>query len=77
MKYTREKISSLMGHTEVIYKVEQSNFELIASPMGIHFRGTSPIVDDAKGLGDFAELVSRVWVDHQKLMPKILKPGEH
>lgn len=72
MEFKREKVSSLLGHTEVFF-IEKStegmdqDFRLVADAAGIRFQGKSPTLASVDDLEVFAQAVSSAWTDHQDL----------
>jgi hypothetical protein len=81
LKFKREKVSSLMGHTEVRYTEEgtagdvpESAFQIIADPMGVRFRGgPSTHLSSSDDLELFAATVGAAFHDHVALKPKLAK----
>ncbi len=72
MKFKKEKVSSLLGHTEVRY-TEQSmpgGFVVIATPWDVQIEGKGSL----QSMGDlqaFAKAMSDAWVSHLSLKPKL------
>lgn len=79
LKVEREKRQSLMGHTEVEYRlvVEQKStagqplVRVIASPHGITVDGH---VGGEEELNKLAQMVGHGWSDYLSLKPKIVSP---
>lgn len=76
LKFVREKRSSLMGHTEVVYTEastakELHPFQIVATPFGLTMRGSMPIVGRMQELDPLARAISQAWDDHTSLKPKL------
>lgn len=68
MKFTKEKVSSLLGHTEIRRACDE--FLIISSPFGVVMRGDLEVVDE-NDLRVLAEAIGGAWTDVQLLKPKL------
>jgi hypothetical protein len=81
LKFKREKVSSLMGYTEVRYTEEgmagdvpENPFQIIADPMGVRFKGgPSTHITSQDDLEIFAATVGAAFHDHVALKPKLAR----
>lgn len=81
LKFNREKLSTLMGHTEVRYTEvgtagdkNENPFIIIADPMGVRFGGgPSTHISSQEDLEAFAEIVGKAFHDFAALQPKLVR----
>lgn len=81
LKFNREKISSLMGHTEVRYTEvgtsgdkSETPFTITADPMGVRFSGGgSTHISSQEDLEAFASTVGAAFHDFVALKPKLVR----
>lgn len=74
MEFKTEKVSSLLGHTEVrrIEKTQNDNpFTIIASPYGLTIKGVSSTLSSNSDLQKVAQMIGESWNDYNDLKPKI------
>lgn len=69
-KFVKTKYDSLDGKVIVAYTTEDSAFSMKASRAGVTFQGELTLESQAE-LQEFAKLLSDVWTDHRKLVPKL------
>lgn len=69
-KFVKTKYDSLDGKVICAYTTEDSSFSMRASKAGVTFEGKLAI-ENQQELQQFAKLMSDVWVDHRKLVPKL------
>jgi hypothetical protein len=72
----REKRSSLLGHTEVVYTEASTSkelhpFQIVATPFGLTMRGSMPVVGQMQELDPLARTIDLAWEDHRALKPKL------
>lgn len=78
MQMKRDKVSTLMGHTEVRFTEitgEESStpFVIIADYTGIRFEGKSSPLDTTQRLRELAKSIDAAWREHLKLKPQIAR----
>jgi len=76
IKFVREKRSSLLGHTEVVYTEastakEPHPFQIVATQFGLRLSGSTLIVEGMRELDQLARTISLAWEDHLSLKPKL------
>lgn len=74
MKFTKKKVSSLLGHTEVIFTLvttEDNPLQLVAAPFGVTLSGRSEVICETEHLQAFAKALSEVWAEHRRLIPRL------
>lgn len=80
--FKKEKVSSLLGHTEVRFeqippeatKPTSPLFTVVASSRGLYISGHMiGFIENMAELDEFAQVVSDAWVEHLKLKPKLTK----
>lgn len=82
MKFTKKKMESPDGviviYTQIVDSAEKPfpPLQITSSRLGVKFSGESQTITDMKELQDFAEIVSKAWVSHVELVPKIVTPAE-
>ncbi len=84
LEFVREKRSSLMGYTEVVFTESNTQFEprpfrLVAHNRGVEIHGESPTLANEWDLQSFAKTMSQAWNDHRELKrgdPVIVMPTE-
>ncbi len=75
MKFTKEKRSHLLGHTEVVFtevSEKEKPFTMTADQTGVHFQGFSTTIENRGQLDEFAKALSDAWEAHREQIPVIV-----
>lgn len=73
IKFEHKKYATFDGSTKEEW--ENENLSLVADQEKVMIKGVLNLTDH-KDLQEFAKFLSDVWKAHQRLAPKILRPGE-
>lgn len=81
LKFRKEKISHLLGHTEVQFTEESTRetsapFKICAHAGGVYFMGVSPVLRDVTDYDSFAKAVGDASKEHMQLKPRIVSPDD-
>jgi hypothetical protein len=78
LKFTRNKSTHLLGHTQVSFYLAEpdATFKVCATPGGIFFEGTSPVISNRVELDSLAKVIGDAWKEHLSLKPKLASLSE-